>query len=53
MFFFELLFSYVPLAISFYVSLTNLFFNHSFLYLLIIRDTQDKGEARFNSTNTG
>ena len=53
MFFFELLFPYVSLAISFYVSLTKLILNHSFPYLLTTRDTQDEGEARFNSTSTG
>ena len=47
MFFFELLFSYVSLAISFYVSLTNLFSIISFPYLPITQDTQDEGEARF------
>ena len=47
MFFFELLFSYVSLAISFYVSLTNLFSIIPFPYLLIARDIQDEGEARF------
>ena len=47
MFFFELLFSYVPLAISFYVSFTNLFSIIPFPYLRITRDTQDEGEARF------
>ena len=47
MFFFELLFSYVSSSISFYVSLTNLFSIILFPYLLITRDTQDKGEARF------
>ena len=45
MFFFELLFLYVPSSISFYVSLTNLFSIISFPYLLITRDTQDEGEA--------
>ena len=34
-------------AISFYVSLTNLFSTILFPYLLITRDTQDEGEARF------
>ena len=52
MFFFELLFSYVSLAISFDVSLTNIFSIIPFLYLLITRDTQDEGEARFNLTTT-
>ena len=47
MFFFELLFSYVSSFISFYVSLTNLFSIILFPYLLITRDTQDEGEARF------
>ena len=47
MFFFELLFSYVSLAISFHVSLTNLFSIILFPYLLITRNTQDKGRARF------
>ena len=40
-------------TISFYVSLTNLFSIILFTYLLITRDTQDKGEARFDSTSTG
>ena len=40
-------------AISFYVPLANWFSNHSFPYLLITRDTQDGGEARFDSTDTG
>ena len=47
MFFFEPLFSYVSSSISFYVSLTNLFSIICFPYLLITRDTQDEGEARF------
>ena len=47
MFFFELLFFYVSLAISLYVSLTNLFSIIHSPYLLITRDTQDEGEARF------
>ena len=47
MFFFELLLFYVSFAISFYVSFTNLFSIILFPYLLITRDTQDKGEARF------
>ena len=34
-------------------SLANLFSIISFLYLLITRDTQDKGKARFDSTSTG
>ena len=50
MFFFELLFPYVSLAISLYVPLTNLFSIILFPYLLTTRDTQDKGEARFDST---
>ena len=37
MFFFELLFSYVSLAISFYVSLANLFSIIPFPYLLTVR----------------
>ena len=53
MFFFELSFSYVSLSISFYVSFTNLFSIILFPYLLITRDTQDEGEARFNSISTG
>ena len=53
MFFFELLFSYVSLTISFYVSLTNLFSIIPFPYLLTTRDTQDEEEARFDSTSTG
>ena len=53
MFFFELLFSYASLAISLYVSLTNLFSIILFTYLLTTRDTQDEGEARFDSTSTG
>ena len=53
MFFFELLFSYVSLTISLYVSFTNLFSIILFPYPLTTRDTQDEGEARFNSTNTG
>ena len=47
MFFFELLFSYVSSSISFYVPLANLFSIILFPYLLITRDTQNKGEARF------
>ena len=47
MFFFELLFPYVPSSISFYVPLTNLFSIIHSPYLLITRDTQDEGEARF------
>ena len=53
MFFFELLFSYVSLSISVYVSFANLFSIILFPYLLITRDTQDEGEARFGSTDTG
>ena len=53
MFFFELLFSYVSSSISFYVPLTNLFSIIHFPYLLITGDTQDEGEARFDSTDTG
>ena len=52
MFFFELLFSYVSLAISFFVPLTNLFSIIPFSYLLITRDSQDEGEASFNSIST-
>ena len=40
-------FPYVPSSISFYVSLTNLFSIISFPYLLITRDIQDEGKARF------
>ena len=47
MFFFELLFFYASLSISFYVSLTNLFSIILFPYLLITRDTQNEGRARF------
>ena len=47
MFFFELLFSLCFFAISLYVPLTNLFSIVHFPYLLITRDTQDEGEARF------
>ena len=47
MFFFELLFSYVSSSISFYVPLINLFSIVHYPYLLITRDTQDEGEARF------
>ena len=46
MFFFILLFSYVSLSISFYVSIANLFSIILFPYLLITRDVQDKGKAR-------
>ena len=53
MFFFELLFFYISFAISFYVSLTNLFSIILFPYLLITQDIQDQGEARFDSTDTG
>ena len=53
MFFFELLLSYVSSSISFYVSFANLFSIILFPYLLITRDTQDEGEARFNFTDTG
>ena len=38
---------YMFFAISFYVSFTNLFSITLFSYLLITRDTQDEGEARF------
>ena len=37
----------MSLSISLYVSLTNLFPIILFPYLLITRDTQDEGEARF------
>ena len=47
MFFFELLFSYVSLAISFYISCTNLFSITHSPYLPNTWDTQDKGETRF------
>ena len=47
MYFFELLFFYVSFAISFYISFTNSFSIILFPYLLITRDTQDEGEARF------
>ena len=53
MLFFELLFSYASLAISFYVFLTNLFSIILFTYLLTTQDTQDEGEARFDSISTG
>ena len=53
MFFFELLFPYVSSSISLYVSFTNLFSIIPFPYLLITQDTQDEGEARFDSTSTG
>ena len=53
MFFFELLFFYVSFTISFYVSFTNLFSIILFPHLPITRDTQDEGEARFDSTSTG
>ena len=47
MFFFEPLFFYASSSISFYVPLTNLFSIIHSPYLLITRDTQDEGEARF------
>ena len=47
MFFFELSFSYIFSSISFYASLANLFSIISFPYLLITRDIQNEGEARF------
>ena len=53
MFFFELLFFHVSSSISFYVSFDNSFSTILFPYLLITRDTQDEGEARFDSTDTG
>ena len=53
MFLFELLFSYVSSSISFYVSFANLFSIILFPYVLITRDTQDEGEARLDSTDTG
>ena len=52
MFFFELLFPYVSSSISFYVPFTNLFSIILSPYLLITRDMQDEGEARFDSTST-
>ena len=39
-------------AISFYVSLTNLFSIIPFPYLLITRDIKDEGKARFDSIST-
>ena len=53
MFFFELLFLYVSLAISLYVSLTNLFSIILFLIDQLPETHKTKGEARFNSTSTG
>ena len=53
MFFFELFIFYASSSISFYVSFANLFSIIPFPYLLITRDTQDEGEARFDSTDTG
>ena len=47
MLFFELFISLMFFAISFYVSLTNLFSIIPFPYLLITQDIQDEGEARF------
>ena len=47
MFFFELFFFYVSSSISFYVPFTNLFSIIHSPYLLITRDTQEEGEARF------
>ena len=53
MFFFELLFSYV--SSQFPSMFPLLTYSQSFLfpYLLTIRDTQDEGEARFDSNSTG
>ena len=53
MFFFELFIFLCFSAISLYVPLTNLFSIIHSPYLLITRDTQDEGEARFDSTDTG
>ena len=47
MFFFELLFPYVSSSIFFYVFLDNLFSIIPFPYLLITRDIQAEGEAKF------
>ena len=53
MFLFELLFSYVSLAISFYVSLTNLFSIILFLICGLSKTLKTKEKQDFNSTNTG
>ena len=53
MFFLELFIFLCFFAISFYAPLTNLSSIILFPYLLITRDTQDEGEARFDSTDTG
>ena len=53
MFFFELLFSYVSLAISFYVSFTNLFSIILFLICLLPETLKMKEKPDFDSTNTG
>ena len=53
MFFFELLFSYASSQFPSMFPFTNLFSIILFHYLLITQDTQDEGEARFNSTSTG
>ena len=53
MFFFELSFSYVSLAISFYVSLTNLFSIILFLICSLPETLKTKDKQDFDSTNTG
>ena len=52
-FFFELLFSYVFLAISFYVSLTNLFLITLSLIWSLPETLKTKEKPDFDSTNTG
>ena len=53
MFFFELSFSYVSFAVSFYVSLTNLFLiTHSFIYQLH-ETLKMKEKQDFDSLTTG
>ena len=53
MFFFELLFSYVSLAISFYVSFTNSFSITHSLSCRLPKTIKTKEKQDFDSTNTG
>ena len=53
MFFFELLFSYVSLAIPFYVSFTNLFSIALSLIWSLFETLKTKEKLDFDSTNTG
>ena len=52
-FFFELLFSYVSLAISFYVSPANLFSIILFFICQLPKTLKTKEKPDFDSTNTG